>query len=280
MMIYKQYDQAELNRQYDNRLQVPEHASHVEKWERLSRETRQEYFPVTDIEYGMLSREKLDIYPSPKPGSKTLVFIHGGYWRNMDKSLFHFVAKAFIDYDITIVIITYPLTPEVLIDQVVLSCRKAIRWVYENIMLYNGDPGQICIAGHSAGGHLAAMMMTEDKQVRPVPLKGVCSMSGLFNLIPIRLSEVNETLQMDNATALQNSPVQLEPAVTCSLILSVGGDETVEYLEQSEELYHSWKQKLPVQLLSLKGLNHYSIIEDMLDANSVLHQKMLELMNV
>lgn len=276
MLIYKQYDQAALDRQYNNRLQVPEYAAHLEKWERWSRETEQQYNCIKDIPYGELTRERLDIYPSSKPNSKALIFIHGGYWRNMDKYMFQFVAKAFYQYNIATVIITYPLAPEFSIDQIVLSCRKAVHWVEENISEYNGNPEEIYVAGHSAGGHLGAMMMTETK----IPVKGVCSMSGLFNLTPIQLSEVNETLRMDKNMALRNSPVQLVPVISCPLLLTVGENETDEYKDQSDELYQNWKEKIPVKLMQLPGLNHYSIVEDLLSSKSLLHQKMLELMKL
>jgi len=105
-------------------------------------------------------------------------------------------------------------------------------------------------------------------------------MSGLFNLVPIQLSEINETLKMDKAMALQNSPVYLSPLVNCPLLLTVGADETEEYKEQSDELYKNWKEKIPIQLLQLRGMNHYSIIEDLLNNDSLLHKKMCELMDI
>lgn len=283
MLIYKQYDRAALDRQYNNRLQVPDHAIHLERWETLSRQTEKMYPVVKDIAYGELSRERLDIYPSLKSDSKTLIFIHGGYWRNLDKATFQFVARAFHSYNITTVLITYPLAPEVSIDQVVSSCRKAVHWVQENISQYNGDPHEIYIAGHSAGGHLAVMMMTANEKnlnLNADVIKGVCSMSGLFNLTPIQLSDVNETLKMDEAMTSQNSPVQLEPITKCPLILAVGADETDEYKDQSEELYKNWKEKILVQLLQIPGLNHYSIVEDLLTINSSLHKAMRQLMNI
>ncbi|HUS01893.1 MAG TPA: hypothetical protein VMY77_09210 [Chitinophagaceae bacterium] len=136
------------------------------------------------------------------------------------------------------------------------------------------------IGGHSAGGHLAVMMMTGDKKYSTPGIKGVCAMSGLFNLVPVHLSEINETLQMDKAMALQNSPVYLRPLVNCPLFLAVGADETAEYKEQSDELYKNWKEINSIQLLQLRGMNHYSIIEELLNSDSLLHQKMCELMNI
>src|SRR4030095_6684674 len=145
MFIYKQYDQASLDRQYNNRLQVPDYITYLERWESLSRQTEKEFPVIKDIAYGELSREKLDIYPSTLPQSKTLVFIHGGYWQRLDKTDFQFIARGFLSYNITTVIITYPLAPAVTIDQIVSSCRKAINWLHKHVSsyTYNGDSDQL-----------------------------------------------------------------------------------------------------------------------------------------
>jgi arylformamidase len=282
MLVYKKYDQAALDRQYNNRLQVPEYAVHLDRWEMMSRQTEKEYFSHKDIGYGKLSRERLDIYPSSKPGSKTLVFIHGGYWQKLDKSSFHFVAGAFHDYNITTVLITYPLAPAVEMDQIVASCRLAMKWIYANISKYNGDPAELYLAGHSAGGHLVSMLLTPP--VGPLLpdnwVKGACALSGLYNLTPIRLSDINEVLKLDELAVSRNSPVQLLPVVKCPLLLAVGGDESQEFRSQSQELYESWKEKVPVESTLLSGINHYTIVEEIPDKQSFLHRAMLALMNV
>jgi arylformamidase len=293
MLIYKQYDQAALDRQYNNRLHVPDFATCIKRWRSLSRETENEYPVVKDIAYCKLSREQLDIYPSSQPSSKTLIFIHGGYWKKFDKADFQFIAKAFRAYGITTVLINYPLTPVVPIDQVLLSCRGAIHWLYKNIPAYNGDPDQLYIAGHSAGGQLAAMLMTTDSitpdscrdegnpfTISTAVIKGVCVISGIFNLEPIRLSDLNQVLNMDKVTALRNSPVQLSPATLCPLAIVVGGDETDEFLDQSQELYACWKEIIPAEIIRVQGLNHFSILETMLDPGSCLHQVMRKIMKI
>jgi arylformamidase len=163
MSIYKKYDQEQLNLQYNNRFHVPDFEDHLQRWESLSRLAEKKYRVIKDIPYGNELRESLDIFPSPQKGSKVLVFIHGGYWQKFDKSSFRFIGGAFADYGITTVLINYPLVPSVNIDQVVQSCRKAVDWIHINIAQWNGDPDQLYIAGHSAGAHLAAMLIAKEK---------------------------------------------------------------------------------------------------------------------
>src|SRR3954463_1754977 len=103
MFIYKQYNEEELNNQYNLRKHVPDFATYFEQWEKLSNETRTKYTIIKDVHYGDNERERLDVFPSSRPNSKTLVFIHGGYWHLFDKSKFHFIADAFYADDITTV---------------------------------------------------------------------------------------------------------------------------------------------------------------------------------
>lgn len=282
MPIYKQYDQAALDNQYNNRLRVPDYATYFERWESLSRQAEKEYSVIKDISYGKWPRECLDIYPSAQPRSKTLVFIHGGYWQKLDKALFHFVARSFLPAHVTTVLITYPLAPVASMDEMVSSCRDAIYWLYHHVSSFHGDPEQLYLAGHSAGGHLAAMLAaTQWEQLYPdLPantIKGACAISGLFNLVPIQLSELNSVLRMDTETALRNSPVRLQPA-RCPLVLGVGEDESEEFKAQSEELYTRWKEQAQLQLLELPGCNHYWVMDAFADPASLLHRAMKELM--
>ena len=283
MLIYKKYDQAALDRQYNNRLHVPEFATYLDKWESLSSQTEKEGPVIKNIAYGKLPREQLDIYPSSQPFSKTLIFIHGGYWHKLDKASFQFIAKALGAYGVTTVLINYPLAPSVSIDQISASCREAVHWLYQNISAYNGDPGELYIAGHSAGGHLAVMLLATDWSDFNLPsdvIKGVFAISGLYNLIPIRLSDINLVLNMDTETAVRNSPVQLLPASQCPLVIVVGSNETDEFLDQSKELYKCWKERIPVEILQMQGFNHYSIVDTMLDTKSSLHQVMIRKMKI
>ncbi|CAN5478080.1 alpha/beta hydrolase [soil metagenome] len=277
MNIYKQYNQEQLDNQYNNRLHVPDFATYLERWDKLSEATREKHACINNLKYGDHPREYLDIFPSGKPNAKVLVFIHGGYWQLFDKTKFHFIAEAFLPHYITTILINYPLAPAATMDEIVASCRKAILWLQQNLAAYNANPNEIYIAGHSAGAHLAVMTMCKQDNKLQNFIKGICLLSGLFNLIPIQLSNRNEVLQMYKAMAIRNSPVVLEPAQSCPLLIAVGAAETEEFKEQSRELYNHFKNKILVELIELAGLNHFSILDALVDENTLLHKAMVKM---
>lgn len=280
MIIYKQYTQQELDNQYNNRLHVPDFATYLERWNTWSEAARQQHAYIKDLRYGDHPRECLDIFPSGKQNSKVLLFIHGGYWQLFDKTKFHFVAAAFLQHNITTVVINYPLAPAATMDEIVASARKAVRWLQQHLAAYDADPQQVYIAGHSAGAHLATMLMSKDSGVEMAPfIKGMCLLSGLYNLVPVQLSYVNAGLGMDTATAVHNSPVHLPAVQPCPLLVAAGGAETEEFKAQSRELYNSWKTKTPVELVELAGLNHFSILDALVDENTSLFKEMMKWMD-
>jgi arylformamidase len=278
MTVYKHYNQEQLNNQYNNRLHVPGYADYFERWEKLSRQTEKEHTIIKNIFYGNHSEECLDIFPAANPLAKTMIFIHGGYWHLLDKTLFHFLAATFLKHNVTTVFINYPLAPAASIDAIVSSCRKAIQWVHDNVMRFNGDLSQMYVMGHSAGAHLAAMLLVDSAANF---LKGAILLSGLFRLEPITLSYVNDVLLMDMETAIRNSPVLLNPLNLCPLLLVAGTDETDEFKDQSMELYNSWKNKHnSIELLKIPGKNHYSILDAVTEKSSLLQSAIFRLMNI
>jgi arylformamidase len=277
MMVYKHYSQEQLNNQYNNRLHVPEYADYLERWERSSRKTERENNVLKNIFFGIRPEECLDIFPSEEPLSKTMIFIHGGYWHLLDKSRFHFIAETFLKRNVTTVFINYPLAPAASMDVIVLSCYNAIRWLQENIIKFNGNPLQMYVMGHSAGGHLACMLSIEEG----INLQAVISLSGLFRLEPLMLSNLNNVLGMDTETAKRNSPVYLEPRNFFPLLLVTGTDETDEFKNQSVDMYNSWKNKHNrLTLLQVHGKNHYSILDSVTEGDSSLQSKIFRLMNI
>lgn len=278
MTVYKHYNQEQLNNQYNNRLHVPDYADYFERWEKQSRQTEKEYTIVKNIFFGTHREECLDIFPAEDPLAKTMIFIHGGYWHLFNKTSFYFLAPTFLKHHVTTVFINYPLAPAASIDTIVLSCSKAIRWLHDNVMRFNGNPAQMYVMGHSAGAHLASILLIEDDINF---LKGAISLSGLFRLEPVMLSYVNDVIQMDMQTAIRNSPVYLKPVNPCPLLLVVGADETDEFKNQTVEMYNSWKNKHScIELLKISGKNHYSIVDAVAEKDSSLQSAIFRLMNI
>ena len=278
MNVYKNYSQEQLNYQYNTRLQVPDFANYFDRWERISRQTAEQNTILKDISYGTHPEELLDIFPSKIHQSKTLVFIHGGYWHLLDKATFHFLAGHFLKYNITTVLINYPLAPRASIDDIVASCRKALRWVYDNIIQYNGDPNELYLLGHSAGGHLASMLLVEQEATF---VRAMISLSGLFRLEPLMLSYLNDAIRMDRDNVIKNSPVFLEPAYDRPLLLVTGTDESNEFKAQSEDLNQHWKSKCSdIKYLQVPRKNHYSVLDAVVEKDSTLRAAIICLMNI
>ena len=278
MSVYKHYNQEQLNDQYNTRLQVPDYASYFDRWERLSRQTAEQNTMLKDIPFGAHPEERLDIFPSKNLHSKTLVFIHGGYWHLLDKSMFHFLAGHFLKNNVTTVLINYPLAPQASIDEIGVSCRKALQWLHDNIIDYNGDPTELYLMGHSAGGHLVSMLLSEEEAKF---VRAAISLSGLFRLEPVMLSYLNDSIGMDRENALNNSSVFLNPAGDCRLLLVTGTDESDEFKAQGEELYNNWKSKCShIEYLEVPQKNHYSILDAVIEKDSSLQSAIIRLMNI
>jgi arylformamidase len=149
------------DRMYNNRAMVPDFGQYFDRWVRESAAARSQACS-TSIAYGAHSTETLDIFPANRPGAPVLVFIHGGYWRFLDKFDHSFMALPFQRAGCTVVVPNYALCPAVTVPDIVLQMVRALAWVWRHIAEYGGDPSRITVSGHSAGGHLAAMLMACD----------------------------------------------------------------------------------------------------------------------
>jgi arylformamidase len=282
--VFLGYDQEALDREYDNRGKVPDFADYFARYAKESAAARSRFDCRLDVRYGPSPGETLDIFPAPGPAPVQL-FIHGGYWRAMDKADFGYVARAFRPAGAAVVVINYALIPTVDMDELVRQCRAAAAWVYRNARSFGGDPERLFISGHSAGGHLVAMLMATDWSafagLPPDAIKGGCGISGLYDLEPIRLSYLNQDLKLTPEQARRLSPVHLAPQTSGSLLLPVGGLEGTEYHRQTEELATAWRRRgLACEVMDMPGLNHFSIVEQLGDPASELARAVLRQMGL
>jgi arylformamidase len=201
-----------------------------------------------------------------------LAFIHGGYWQNLDKGDFSYLAPPFVETGIAFASLNYDLAPKVGIAEIVAQIRGAVLWLAHHAGDHGIDAGRIFLAGHSAGGHLAVMAMTAEG---PAPngrlVRGACSISGVYELEPVRRSYHQDILRLDAATVRTMSPLRQVPKRAGPLILAVGGDETPEFLHQQEDLVAAWRAGgLAVQVVDLPGRHHFSAVDALADRNHPL----------
>ena len=236
-----------------------------------------------NVKYGSHPRQSLDIFPTHSPCCPILVFIHGGYWSKREKNIGHFLAPFYVNSGINFISIGYRLVPEVSIREIINDIRAGITWLNSNNEKFGADKARIFIAGHSAGGHLAALMCGPFGLSEGI-IKGGCSISGLHDLEPIRLSYLNKTLKLNAADAKAFSPLALAEALSPSnitlppFIIAVGEKEGPEYLRQSRALATSLRKgKQRVVNMKLKKGNHFSVCEAFSEPKSSFSEAMLEL---
>jgi arylformamidase len=274
-----------LDRQYNNRALIPEHPEIFERWARASALAREKSVCQIDLRYGNGSNETLDVFVPRLEGAPVLVFIHGGYWRSLDKRDVSFVAPAFVQDGAMVVLPNYALCPAVTIEAITLQLVRALQWVYRNAASYGADPERIVVAGHSAGGHLATMLLSclwpAVAQDLPSNLvKSALSISGLFDLEPLRQTPfLKDDLRLTPESALRLSPACFaRPAGV--LHATVGAQESAEFLRQNDLIRSRWGDATVPVCERIAGTNHLTVLHDFADSKGRQHGLALQLLGL
>ena len=274
-----------LEAQYNNRARVSDWAVLLDRWARASQMVRDRVPCVLDIPYGSGPAETLDVFRTDVPKAPVLVFIHGGWWRSLDKADHSFLGSAFTDEGALVVVPNYALCPSVSMERIPVQMTQALAWVWRNAADFGGDPNRIVVAGHSAGGHLGAMLACCDwKAVAPdLPrhlVKGAISISGVHDLAPIRQTPfLQEDLRLDAPSVKRLSPINF-PAPQAPFYAIVGGLESEEFKRQTTVIQQAWGRRAVPVCEEIRGCNHFDILHDLADPSGRSHQltrKLLEL---
>ena len=274
-----------LDSMYNNRSLVPDYATYFERWVQTSKAVRSNQPCTLDVSYGSSAGEKLDIFPAHAKNAPVVVFIHGGYWRSLDKSDHSFVAPAFTAQGACVVAVNYDLCPAVTIPEITMQMVRALAWTYRNIAQHGGNPTRITVIGHSAGGHLAAMMLAclwkAYATDLPVDLvKNALSISGLYDLEPLRHApNVKDSLKLTPAQVRKASPALLPAPRKGTLYTLAGGIESAEFLRHNQLIQQAWGKKTVPVCEELPGLNHFSVLDALIDPAHHLHHLALQLVS-
>jgi arylformamidase len=267
-------DGASIDAEYDPSRRVESRQPFMDWYVRQSALARETLDCRLDIPFGPTPAETMDIFPSPTPNAPVLMFIHGGYWRALSSKEFSFVAAGMAPHGLTVAVMNYALCPQVTIAEITRQSRAAVAWLAQSAPQYGGNPAQIIVAGHSAGGQQVGMLLSGDRSPKAgamydAPLKGGIAISGIFDLRPLQQSWLQPTLQLTDALAAEQSPLLHIPSRAAPLLVSVGGDESSAFLGQAENYLAAWRNAgLDGEYFAQPGINHYEAVYGLADPAS------------
>ncbi len=285
------HNPAWLEAQYNNRARVADHAQIFARWGQASALVREQPGAVLDVAYGPGAGETLDIFAAapgmaPAAGAPVLVFIHGGYWRSLDKAEHAFVAPVFNAAGALVVVPNYALCPAVTPEHITLQMARMLAWVWAHAAEHGGDASRMVLVGHSAGGHLATMLLScRWKEVVPEmpaqPLAGALSISGLYDLEPLRhMPSVQADLRLTPAAVARLSPAFFPRPKGAKLYTVVGLDESDEFLRQNRLIRDVWGPTAVPVCETLPGTNHFTVLNGLADPKARLHVLALRLLGL
>jgi arylformamidase len=268
--------------EYNNRARVPEHPEIFARWAREAEDYRAEAMKERRAElglsYGSSLRQFIDLFSARHAVTAPLaLFIHGGYWRSLDPSLFSHMARGLNGHDVTVAVVGYDLCPEVTIAEIIEQIRHACLFLW----LRTGQ--RMMIYGHSAGGHLAATMLATEWHVLypkapPDLVPAAYSISGLFDLAPLVGIPMAQDLRLDEPEARRVSPLFWPAPKGRPFDAVVGALESSEFLRQSRTIADSWgKAGAPTRYEAIPGTNHFTVIDALADPHSAMVGRLAEL---
>ncbi|MFQ5783352.1 MAG: alpha/beta hydrolase [Alphaproteobacteria bacterium] len=264
----------ELEAQLNPRVAVADAERHLAAYAARSRAARERLAGRYDIAYGPSPLQTLDVFTAPGPHPPIHVFLHGGYWRSLDKSDFSFVAEPLVGAGATTVLLNYDLCPAVTLDAIVCQINDGIAWVHRHAAELGGDGERLFVSGHSAGAHLALMALAHDWAAEGLPadtVKGVVGVSGVYDLAPLLRISVNADVRLDAEMARRNSPTLAPPRTDARLLLAVGGDEPPLWIKQTTDMRDRLVEAgVACELVTVADRNHFTILYDQADAESEL----------
>jgi arylformamidase len=284
MHSQSEYSDEEIELQYNLRIGRPDYdAAVVPEWLERSAKARQTLTSQLDVVYGQGPKQKLDIFLAAADGGPTLVYFHGGYWQRGDKSIYSFLAKPFVDHGVNVIIVGYDLCPDVSITKISEEAREALAWIWQNQNDLDIDASKLTVMGHSAGGHITAMLMgtnwSEFDSALPMDLvKAGIPVSPLNDLAPLRRTSLNNAVCMDAAEAEAESPMNHPPVTNAPQLVVCGGRETEEFHRQADIYVQAFgNESRPMERYSVPNCDHFDELNALADTDSAFFRKSIAL---
>ena len=285
--VYRDYDSDALYAQYNNRAQISEEDLAAIKDDQNARSADYRANAARkhlDVSYGDDPRERLDVFLPENDGPPVLAFIHGGYWQWNDKEGFEFLAKELNAHGAAFANIEYSLCPSVTLAELTRQCQRAVAHLWKEAGALGFDRDRIVVSGHSAGGHLTAMMQATDwpafEDGLPANLVAAgLPISGIYDVAPIRLTPLNDAVRLQPGDVAAVSPMFMPPRTGGPTIIAFGGDEYNEFDRQASDLAENWaKQGVETSTLNMPGRDHFTALSAMAETDHDLFAAALKLM--
>jgi arylformamidase len=267
--------------EYNNRARVPEHPEIFARWAHEAELYRAEMLKDGRAElgltYGSTPRQIIDLFVAERQDAPLAVFIHGGWWRSLEPSLFSQMARGPNGHGISVAVVGYDLCPVVTIGDIVEQMRRMCAFLWQRF------GRRMTVYGHSAGGHLAAALLATDWRTlypkAPADLvPAAYSISGVFDLTPLLATSVNQDLRLDSAQARKLSPLFWPVAAGRIFDAVVGGLESAEFKRQSRTIAQTWQQPgAQTRYEEVAGTNHFTVIDPLSDPQSTMAARVADL---
>lgn len=254
--------------EFNARAQVPEHPAIFARWARDAALYRAGHGRAElGLAYGDSERQAMDLFPADGPA--LALFLHGGWWRAMDRSFFSHMARGLNAHGTSVAVASYDLCPHVSIGEIVEQIRRAC------LFLWRRTGKRIVVYGHSAGGHLAAAMATTDWTSRGAPADLIAAgtaISGVFDLVPLICVSMNADFKLDESTARALSPLH-GPVCGVTFDCVVGALESNAFHRQSRALADRWGARFE----EIAGANHFTVLDPLADPASAMVARLAEI---
>jgi arylformamidase len=298
--VWRTWPRERLEREYSPSSCIASIDPYLERYAERSRQALASLEVRRDLRYGAGPDETLDFFPAPHPGAPLHVFFHGGYWQELAKRDSLYPALGLVPNGVSFAAVEYTLAPAASVGGIVDQARRSVAWLARDAAALGVDRRRILVSGHSAGAHLAAMVMLTDWEAQfglpPDTVVGGVLVSGVYDLEPLLATYVNDALGLDVATARALSPARLlpverpsrmptapeprlpvmlrrgpAPAVALPAVVAWGEIETAEFERQSLEFASGWAALgHPVDVFEVPGRNHFDVILELADPGTQL----------
>lgn len=246
--------QAERDAAYDNAGAVADSPALIAARNAAGAAFRAAYPDHLDLAFGESEREAWDLFPGRDPNAPCLVFIHGGYWQRNRRQDFAHLAEGALAMGWSFACNGYSLAPEASLTRIAWQLHAALDWLSAHGAKH-GIAGPIIASGWSAGGHLAALALEH-----PAVSAGL-AISGIYELAPIRQTNLNDALKLTEAEVAELSPMR-RPVVHKPLAIAYGSAELPELCRQSRD-FHALRAAAhaPGPLVPIPGADHFRVLE-------------------